>query len=196
MHRFESRFERWRPEVKPGWKERPGPAPGVLWDLGPHVIDQALVACGPVESVSGTVRTLRPGALVPDDAFLVLRHSSGVESQLSVSLAAAAPGPRFRILGTRGAFVKDGLDPQEEQLRAGAVPGGDAWGEEPEERWGTLTSESSGTQVVPTLPGDYPQFYRLMTDHLRGDGPLPVDPMDSVRVLEIIEAVSGGPGAP
>ena len=189
VHRLESRFERWRPQVKEGWKETPGPAAGVLWDLGPHVIDQALVLGGPVEEVTGSVRTLRPGAEVPDDATLVLTHTSGMQSHLSVSLVAAAPGPRFRVLGTRAAYVKTGLDPQEDELRAGVIPGGPGWGEETRSHWGSLTSERDGVQVWPTLPGNYPQFYRMMTDHLRGDGPLPVDPMDSVRVLEIIEEI-------
>lgn len=190
LHRFESRFERWRPEVRSGWKETPGPAAGVLWDLGPHVIDQAIVLGGPVDSVAGTVRTLRPGAEVPDDATVVLTHSTGIRSHLSVSLVAAAPGPRFRVLGTQAAFVKDGLDPQEDELRAGVTPGGPGWGEEARSHWGVLTSLQGGRQIHPTLSGDYPQFYRMMTDHMLGRGPLPVDPRDSVRVLEIIEEVS------
>ncbi len=189
VHRLESRFERWRPQVKAGWKETPGPAAGVLWDLGPHVIDQALVLGGPVVEVTGSVRTLRPGAEVPDDATLVLTHATGMRSHLSVSLVAAAPGPRFRVLGTQAAYVKDGLDPQEDELRAGVSPGGPGWGEEARSHWGVLTSERGGAEVWPTLPGDYPRFYRMMTDHLRGDGPLPVDPLDSVRALEIIEEI-------
>lgn len=189
VHRFESRFERWRPDVVAGWKEQPGPGSGVLYDLGPHVIDQAIRLLGPVAGVSGWVRALRPGAVVPDDAFVELRHDSGAISHLSVSLVAAAPGPRFRVLGTEGAYLKDGLDPQEALLRAGEIPGGPDWGSEPEQDWGFLC-HGDRRQRVATLPGDYPAFYRQMTEHMRGGGPVPVDPRDSVDVLRIIETVS------
>lgn len=189
MHRLESRFERWRPDVAAGWKERPGPAAGILWDLGPHLVDQAMLLCGPVADVTGWVATVRPGAQVPDDAFVQLRHESGVTSHLSVSHVAAAPGPRFRVLGDAGAYRKDGLDPQEAELRAGVTPGGPGWGREPRSHWGQLTTRARGERVQPSDAGDYPRFYRLMTEHMTGRGPVPVDPMDSVRALEVIEAV-------
>ena len=189
IHRFESRFERWRPDVVAGWKETTGPGSGVLYDLGPHVIDQAIQLLGPVDEVGGWVRTVRRDAVVPDDAFVELLHDSGAVSHLSVSLVAAAPGPRFRVLGTRAAYLKDGLDPQEAELRAGAVPGGRGWGEESEGEWGQLCL-GDDRRPVPTLPGDYPAFYRQMTDHMQGRGPAPVDPLDSLHALEIIEAVT------
>jgi predicted dehydrogenase len=192
VHRFESRFERWRPEVVTGWKEQPGPGSGVLYDLGPHVIDQAIQLLGPVAEVGGWARAVRRDAVVPDDAFVELRHDSGAVSHLSVSLVAAAPGPRFRVLGTGGAYLKDGLDPQEAELRAGATPGTEGWGTEPEADWGYLCTGEE-RRPTPTLPGDYPAFYRQMTRHMRGDGPVPVDPLDSVTVLQIIEAVSEAP---
>ncbi|MFN8125894.1 MAG: Gfo/Idh/MocA family oxidoreductase [Candidatus Nanopelagicales bacterium] len=191
IHRFESRFERWRPVVKQSWKEEPGPGAGVLWDLGPHVIDQALHLLGPAVSVSGGVQTVRADARVPDEAFVRIVHDGGAESHLSVSLVAAAPGPRFRVLGTTGAYVKQGLDPQEDALRAGQVPG-PGWGTEPESDWGRLsTGDPAVIEPVPTLPGDYPEFYRLLTQALRDGGPMPVDPRDSVATLRIIEEVSG-----
>lgn len=193
IHRFESRFERWRPTVKAGWKEVPGPGSGVLWDLGPHVVDQALTLLGPAESVSGSARIIRPGAVVPDDAFVRIVHAGGAESHLSVSHVAAAPGPRFRVLGTRGAYVKDGLDPQEDALRTGRVPGGADWGTEDPAAWGTIISGNPAqAEPVPTEPGDYPAFYRQLTAALSGNGPLPVDPRDSVAALEILEAIPVG----
>ena len=190
VHRLESRFERWRPAVKSGWKEQPAPGSGVLWDLGPHVIDQAMVLLGPVTETRGWVRTVRSGAQVPDDAFVGLRHESGAVSQLWVSLVTAAPGPRFRVLGDRAAYVKDGLDPQEDDLRRGARPGGGPWGVESTAMAGSLMT---GDETVPiaTVPGDYPDFYRRMTACLRGEGPVPVDPRDSLAALEVIEQISG-----
>lgn len=189
IHRFESRFERWRPDVVASWKERDAPGSGVLYDLGPHVIDQAIQLLGPVDEVGGWVRTVRADAVVPDDAFVELLHDSGAVSHLSVSLVAAAPGPRYRVLGTAAAYLKDGLDPQEAELRAGAVPGGRGWGEEPDNDWGRLCAGDE-QRVVPTLAGDYPAFYREMTAHMQGRGSVPVDPLDSLHALEIIEAVT------
>lgn len=185
VHRFESRFERWRPEIKPGWKELTAPGSGVLFDLGPHVIDQALQLFGPVVEQYSEVRTLRTGATVPDDVFLALRHTSGTESHLWVSLTAAAPGPRFRVLGSRGAFVKAGLDPQEDRLRAGAsvTP---ALGREPEDMWGVLHRDPESV-TVPSEPGDYGAFYAAVTAAVRGDGDLPVNPADALAALRIIE---------
>lgn len=189
VHRFESRFERWRPAVAAGWKEQSGPGSGVLFDLGPHVIDQAIHLLGPVAEAGGWVRAVRPDAVVADDAFVELQHDSGAVSHLSVSLVAAAPGPRFRVLGTRGAYLKDGLDPQEGELRAGRTPGGPGWGEDAEAAWGRLCHGDTA-EVVETVPGDYPQFYRLMTAHMRGFGPVPVDPWDSLEALAVIEAIT------
>ncbi len=189
IHRFESRFERWRPQVTQVWKEQEAPGSGVLFDLGPHVIDQAIQLLGPVTEIGGWVRAVRKHALVPDDAFVELQHDSGAVSHLSVSHVAAAPGPRFRVLGTQAAFVKDGLDPQEAALRAGETPGGPGWGADTESDWGRL-SAGDERRPVPTRPGDYPEFYRLMTAHMRGNGPVPVDPLDSLHSLEIIQAIS------
>lgn len=189
VHRFESRFERWRPQVADGWKEQAGPGSGVLFDLGPHVIDQAITLLGPVAEVSGWVREVRPDARVADDAFVELQHDSGAVSHLSVSLVAAAPGPRFRVLGTQAAYLKDGLDPQEAALRAGELPGSPDWGREPESDWGVLVS-GEVAEVIETDAGDYPEFYRLMTAHMRGEGPVPVDPLDSLDALAIVEAIT------
>ena len=135
--RLESRFERWRPEVDAAkWREggTPEDAGGVLFDLGPHLIDQALELLGPARSVYAEVRTLRPGAQVDDDVFLALEHASGARSQLWASMLAAQPGPRLRALGSRAAYVKWGLDVQEAALREGARPDDPGFGEEPESR--------------------------------------------------------------
>ena len=185
--RFESRFDRWRLEPKPGWRQHPDrdEAGGLLYDLGAHLVDQALTLFGPVREVYAELDRRRGASQVDDDSFVALTHESGVRSHLGFSIVAALPAPRFRLLGTRGAFEKRGLDPQEEALRSGARPG-PGWGEEPDERWGTL-SDGETARRVPTEPGAYPAFYAALAASLRGGGPPPVDPWDSVRVLEVIE---------
>lgn len=189
VHRFESRFERWRPEPKPGWRESADPADagGVLFDLGSHLIDQALVLFGPATHVHAEIDRRRPGGEVDDDAFVALTHASGVRSHLWTSLAAADDNGRMRVLGSRAAYVKSGLDVQEGVLRSGGRPGGDQWGAEPPERWGRLGAGDAWA-VVPTERGDYPAFYAAIAAALRDGTPPPVDPSDAVAVLEIIEA--------
>lgn len=186
--RFESRFERWRPQVATTWKETaaPGQGGGILFDLGPHLIDQALQLFGPVNTVYAEVDTTREGGTNPDDVFLALTHVSGVRSHLFMSATAADLGPRFRVLGTAGGYRVFGRDGQEAALRAGHLPGV-GWGAVPAADWGVL---SGGTEPakVPTLAGDYPEFYRRWEAALRGAGPVPVDPADAVAGLRIIEA--------
>ncbi|HEX8319510.1 Gfo/Idh/MocA family protein [Longimicrobium sp.] len=188
VFRFESRFERWRPTPKGDWREDPDPAGagGTLFDLGPHLVDQALVLFGPVTHVYAEVSAHREGVRVDDDAFVALTHASGVRSHLHVSATAAEHGTRMRVLGTRAAYVKRGLDVQEAALKAGQRPG-PGWGEEPEVDWGRLGAGDEWT-AVRTERGDYGAFYAGIAAALRDGAPPPVDPMDSIAGLEIIEA--------
>ena len=187
--RFESRFERWRPVVKPGWRMLGAPeeAGGLLFDLGSHLIDQALVLFGTVTHVYAELDRRRADVAVEDDAFVALTHASGVRSHLWMSSVSARHAPRFRVLGSAGAFTKSGLDVQEEALRAGADPRTQGWSEEPRAQWGELAT-GDGSEVIRTAPGSYAQFYRALVDALRGCGPLPVDPEDAVLTLSLIEA--------
>jgi len=187
--RFESRYERWRPVVKAGWRMHAAPedAGGLLFDLGSHLVDQALLLFGPVRSVYAQLDSRRPGVAVDDDAFVALTHESGVRSHLWMSSVAAQPGPRFRLLGSRGAFVKHGLDVQEDALRAGLDPRSAGWGGEPPEMWGRL-GIGDDSRTIATIPGDYPSFYRTLEAALRGTGAPPVDPRDAVNALRVIEA--------
>lgn len=189
VYRFESRFARWRPVPKGGWREQgdPAEAGGLLFDLGSHLIDQALVLFGPVASVYAELDVRRAGVAVEDDAYLSLTHVSGTRSQLWMSAVAADPVMRMRVQGSRGAYVKDGLDVQEEELRAGGRPGTPGWGHEPRERWGRV-GVGDDWRVVETEPGAYERFYAGVAAALRGEAPVPVDPMDSVAGLEVIEA--------
>jgi len=189
VHRFESRFERWVPVPRPGWRESgdPAVAGGLLFDLGAHLIDQALQLFGPVRAVYAELDLRRPGVAVDDDAFVALTHASGTRSQLWMSKLAAQRGPRFRVLGERAAFTKYGLDGQEPAMAAGGVPGSAGWGEEPPERWGVI-GEDGATRPAATEAGCYPRFYAAVAEAVHAGAPPPVDPADAVAALEIIEA--------
>ncbi|KUO20301.1 Gfo/Idh/MocA family protein [Streptomyces dysideae] len=193
--RFESRFERWRPELKGGWRESGDPAEigGLLYDLGSHVVDQALVLFGPVTTVYAESDIRRPGAETDDDTFLALTHANGVRSHLYVSATTAQLGPRFRVLGSRAGYVKCGLDPQEAALREGRRPGAPAdWGTEPESAWGRVGSGESpltgGGRAEPTLPGAYPAYYAAVAKALLDGGPNPVTALEAAAALDVLEA--------
>jgi len=189
VFRLDSRFDRWRPLPKGGWRERgdPAEAGGLLYDLGSHLIDQALLLLGPVESVYAELDRRREAMPVDDDAFVALTHASGARSHLTMSVVAAQPGPRFHVLGSKAAYVKFGADVQEEALKRGDRPGRPGWGEEASERWGTL---GAGDDVRPvrTIAGAYEDFYVDVARTLRDGGAPPVDPNDAVAGLEVIEA--------
>ncbi|GAA2615807.1 Gfo/Idh/MocA family protein [Streptomyces axinellae] len=189
VHRFESRFERWRPRPKGGWRESGDPAEvgGLLYDLGSHLVDQALTLFGPAASVYAESDVRRAGAGADDDTFIALTHDNGVRSHLWMSATAAQLGPRFRVLGSRAAYVKSGLDPQEAALREGARPAeGMPWGVEPEFAWGTLGALDE-VRTVPTLDGDYPAFYDAVAVALHEGTPPPVTAHEAAAVLQVLE---------
>jgi scyllo-inositol 2-dehydrogenase (NADP+) len=189
VYRYESRFERWRPEPQPDrWRDAlpPSEGGGVLLDLGVHLIDQSLSLFGPATHVYGEVRTRRRGA--DDDVFVGLHHASGVESHLWASAVSAAPGPRLRVLGSRAAFCVSLLDGQEEDLRAGMLPDQPGFGVEPAERWGRLLHGDAG-QPVTSEPGRWHTFYEGVRRSLQTGGAPPVSADDAVRVLEVLDAV-------
>jgi predicted dehydrogenase len=188
--RLESRFDRWRPDVDQSkWREGGGPedAGGVLFDLGPHLIDQVLELLGPARSVYAEVRAVRAGAEVDDDIFLALEHSSGARSHLSATMLAAQPGSHLRALGSRAAYVKWGPDVQEEALRSGSRPRDAGFGEEPPESWGLLGSEDDA-QPVKTETGRYVEFYERMERAIRAGEPAPVPLEAGIATLRVIEA--------
>ncbi|MBP2477422.1 putative dehydrogenase [Crossiella equi] len=199
VHRFESRYERWAPTPWDNWRELPGAeeAGGILFDLGAHLVDQALQLFGPVTSVYAELANLREGAEVDDDAFVALTHASGTRSHLWMGALVAQKGPRFRLLGDRAAFTKHGLDNQEDAMAAGGVPGSPGWGTEPATEWGQLGLDGELTSV-PTVAGAYQDFYAGVVAALREGAPMPVDPAQAVAALEVIEAArrSAETGAP
>ncbi|MFF8971506.1 Gfo/Idh/MocA family oxidoreductase [Streptomyces sp. NPDC014995] len=193
VYRFESHFERWRPQLKGGWRESGDPAEigGLLYDLGSHVVDQALVLFGPVTRVYAEADVRRPGAETDDDTFIALTHANGVRSHLHVSATTAQLGPRFRVLGSRAGYVKYGLDPQEAALREGGRPG-PGWGTEPEDLWGRVGAGESpvtgGGRPVRTLPGDYPAYYAAVAKALTDGGANPVTALEAAAALDVLEA--------
>jgi predicted dehydrogenase len=192
--RVESRFERFRPSPKAdAWRERAEPeeAGGLLFDLGAHLIDQAVQLFGAPISIYAEVDVRRPAAAVDDDVFVALRFAGGQVAHLWMSVIPRKFGPRLRVVGLRGVYEKQDLDPQEEALRTGARPGDEGWGREPRERWGRLYTEVGGLVVdaqVETLPGSYEIYYAQVRDALLSGGPPPVDATDALMTLRIIEA--------
>ncbi|MEZ5116032.1 MAG: Gfo/Idh/MocA family oxidoreductase [Candidatus Nanopelagicales bacterium] len=190
VHRLESRFERWRPEPKGGWRETGGPEdmPGLLYDLGAHLVDQALLLLGPVVSVTASARAVRQPGGADDDTQLLLRHASGAVSLLFASAVAALPEPRLRVLGTRAGYEVAGLDSQEDALRDGRSPAFPGWGEEPTDAWGRLVTADGETRPVRSEPGDWPAFYAGVVAAVRDGAPPPVDPRDVVADLRVLDA--------
>ena len=187
--RLESRFDRWRPVPRDNWRERGAPeeAGGLLFDLGSHLIDQAVLLFGPARDVYSELDRRRDGVQVDDDSFVAIHHVSGVRSHLFMTSLAAQPGPRFRMLGSRAAYVKWGMDPQEAKLRATGRLDQAGFGEDPADQWGKLGA-GPDVRTVPTEPGSYRRFYEGMVEALRGTAPPPVDPHDAISGLRVIEA--------
>jgi len=185
--RYESRYERYRPQVDAGrWRELvdAGEGGGMLLDLGAHLIDQALVLFGSPLSVYAEIDCRREGAQVDDDVFVALEHEGGVRSHLWMSAVAALGGRSMRVSATGGAFETPGLDPQEDQLAAGLRPGDEGWGEGEPAR----VADASGERRIPIRPGAYERFYEGVRDALRDGAAMPVDARDSVAALRVIEA--------
>lgn len=190
--RFESNYDRFRPQLRPGaWRERSGPGTGIFFDLAPHLIDHALMLFGLPLALTADIRMEREGA-VADDAFdLAFHYPRDLRADLRSSILAAVTRPRFLLHGTQGAFVKQSFDPQESNLRRGYIPTDAAWGAEPEENWGLLTLSENGTLTqrrVPSVNCDYRDFYADLRDAILGKAALAVTPewaLDVMRLLEL-----------
>jgi predicted dehydrogenase len=185
--RFDGRFERFRPERNlASWRENLSPEEGggLLLDLQSHLISTALDYFGPAQVVSASVRSIRGGA--DDDVTVVLRHESGVDSYLAASAVSGAPGPRVRLLGSKGALVINELDPQEDALRAGEIPFGGAW-ERPMASAAAIHKDEKITFFVDSVSGNYAAFYTLVKAAIESGSAPPVSLADALRVAEIIE---------
>lgn len=196
-HRLESRFERWRPVPKGGWRETGGPSdlPGLLYDLGAHLVDQAIHLMGPVTRVAASVRRLRDGVTGDDDTQLLLWHLDGGVSLLSVSAVSAFIEPRMRLLGTKGGLEIVGLDTQEDALRAGRSVHEPDWGlEPPESTVRIVTAEAPEPHSHPRARGQWARYYAGVAASLAGEAGAPVNPRDVVANLRVIEAAAASAG--
>jgi scyllo-inositol 2-dehydrogenase (NADP+) len=197
---YECRYDRFRVEAKPNaWRERADqPGAGVLFDLGPHVLDQALVLFGEPQAVTAAAFCQRETSQV-DDAFdvcLIYSESecsgqrAGLRAMLRARIVAYAPGPHLLIHGTKGSFVKYGMDPQEGRLRGESIPRGfdwgPDWGVEAEELWGTLSLVGEPSRKIPTERGDYRGFYANVRDAIEKKAPLEVTPQQALRTMRAV----------
>jgi scyllo-inositol 2-dehydrogenase (NADP+) len=194
VHRYESRIERMRVTPKPGWRGSGDPADmgGMLYDLGAHVVDQALLLMGPATSVAASVRSLRPDFHADDDVVLLLTHESGGISLLTVSQIAAFNSPRITMLGMRGGLRIDATDSQEPALIAGRDPAAADWGVEPPGTEAVLRTMGEDNiaheEAMPLLPGAWPTFYRGVSGALHDGAPPPVLVSDAIENLRVLDA--------
>lgn len=184
---FESHFDRFRPQIKPGWREDPEQGDGVLADLGSHLIDQSVQLFGMPRGVTADVTTQRPQASVPDYAHVLLDYGP-LRVILHAATLTCARGPRFIVHGDAGSLVKYGMDPQEAALRAGGDPGMPGWGEDDPDLYAQLTRADGHGRPVPTEPGCYQRFYAGVADALLGRAPMPVPATQARQVMCLLEA--------
>jgi predicted dehydrogenase len=181
-----SEMSRHRPEVRDRWRERAGPGSGVWYDLGPHLIDQALVLFGPPESVHADLQIQRRGGSAVDWFHAVLGYGPARVILASSMLATDAPA-RFLVRGTKGSLVKQRGDVQEDQLLSGRRPGDPGWGLDPDPVIFSSGEERTST-VLPVPPGNYLGYYAAIGAVIRGEGELPVTPAQATTVMALIEA--------
>jgi scyllo-inositol 2-dehydrogenase (NADP+) len=188
---FDSHFDRYRNFINTGsWKEDAGTGTGNLYNLGSHLIDQALVLFGNPVSVTADIRSLRKGSTV-DDSFELWLGYEGIKVSISGSLLVREQGPRYTVHGTEGSFLKWGIDPQEESLKKGIIPGGPDWGIEDKANWGIINTSLGGSAVrgtYETVPGCYQEFYHDMYLAIREGLKPTVTPGQAANVVRIIEA--------
>ncbi|MGT8855789.1 oxidoreductase [Enterobacter sp. 186315] len=184
---FESHFDRYRPQVRNRWREQAGPGSGIWYDLGPHLLDQAVNLFGLPVSLTVDLAQLRPGAQTTDCFHAILSYPQR-RIVLHASMLAAAETARYIVHGTRGSYVKFGLDPQEERLKNGERLPQEDWGYDM--RDGVVTRFEGEVQVEETLltqPGNYPAYYAAIRDALNGTGENPVPASQAIQVMELIE---------
>lgn len=183
---FESHFDRFRPEVRDRWRERDAPGGGIWHDLGPHLIDQALILFGRPLGVTCELAVLREGGQAVDWAHAVLRYADR-RVILHADMTTPAPDIRFAVHGARASWLKSGLDAQEDQLKAGLAVGGPGWGLDPTPAV-RVDGASGAREAVPGPPGDYRAFYDAVAAALADGGPNPVPPVEALAVMEVLEA--------
>jgi scyllo-inositol 2-dehydrogenase (NADP+) len=186
---YEAHFDRYRNFIQQNtWKEDPVAGTGTLFNLGSHLIDQALVLFGKPEHINADIRIQRTGGKI-DDAFTLWLGYPEVKVTIKASYLVREPGPRYLLHGTEGSFLKHGIDPQEEALKKGELPGGPAWGREAQEEWGRLNTEiGAHNGPYKTLPGNYLAYYENIYQALTGKADLEVKAAQANLVVKVIEA--------
>jgi len=187
---YEAHFDRFRNFIRDSWKEEPELKSSTLYNLGSHLIDQALVLFGMPDAVYADLRMQRTGARV-DDFFDLNLYYPGLKVSLKSSYLVREPGPRYQLHGTEGSYVKYGIDPQEEALNKGHYPDEPDWGKESESQWGILNTNMHGLHFrgpVETIPGCYQEFYYTLYDTIVNGKALAVNPEDSLQGIKIIKA--------
>lgn len=188
---YEAHYDRYAPVLNPKpWKETANPSISVLHDLGTHIIDQVVCLFGVPEACTAHLRKEREGSIIHDAFDLVLDYPN-LQAVLRSSLLVREVGPRYTVHGRNGSFVKFGLDPQEDDMKAGADPLAPDWGLEPEENWGTLNTSINGLNcrgVVQTLPGNYMLFYDNVAAVIRNGGQMAIRPEEALITVRVIEA--------
>ena len=182
---FESHIDRFRPQVRERWRESAQPGAGIWFDLGPHLVDQALQLFGLPQTVQVDLAALRPGALSDDWAHALLRYE-GRRVVLHASMLVAGGSARFAVHGTRGSVVKPRIDRQEAQLLAGMKPGDAGWGEDDDAL--LLSTDGETMQALPAPPGDQRSYYAGIRDAIRGIAPSPVTDAQALAVMAVLEA--------
>lgn len=187
---YESHFDRFRNYLKPNaWKESEGEGSGILFDLGPHLIDQAQVLFGLPQMVTADIRNQR-GVGAADDSFELLLHYDNLKVTLKAGMLVREPCQRFLLHGTEGSFIKYGYDPQEDALRRGLTPSEPDWGEESKDQWGTLMTQTNGLYFegqIKTIAGDYRAYYQNLAHVIDNQEQLAVSPEAAKNVIRIIE---------
>ena len=184
-------FERYRTTLSPKvHKEQPLPGSGVLFDLGPHLVDQALLLSGMPTSVFADIRTTRKVSKV-DDYFTLILYYPTHRILVTSGMVYMQQLPAYKIYGTKGCFIKERADIQEDELVAGKIPTGADWGKEPENKWGTLSTDKDGkitTEIIPSVAGHYGRFYELMADAILNDGPVPTSAKEGTDIIRVLVA--------
>lgn len=190
VHHFESNFDRFRPDVRDRWRERDVPGGGILYDLGPHLIDQAILLFGTPDWIQAHIAMQRSGAVIDDYFYLTLGYADRT-AMLSAGMFARVPRPRFRVDGSLGTYIKHGLDPQEAALKAGGHPSDAKFGVEDAWQYGEITTDIGGSRFegkIQSLDGAYVEFYRGIVAAIQDSAPVPV-PIEQARyVIRVIEA--------
>ena len=186
VYLYEVHFHRYRPHPKPQrWKESECVGSGILYDLGSHLIDQALHLFGPPDSIDADIITQRPGAVADDYFHLTLKYGTK-RLILKASNLVGNPGPRYQLHGIKGSFLKNGIDPQEQDLMLGKNPLGKTWGQDKEQNYGVLSVGNQHTRI-PTIPGNYCSFYKSLAKAIHDNSTPPILAEEAYQVMLQLE---------